>query len=331
MKILVTGGAGFIGSNFVRRTLDDAYPGLEAPRSSCSTRSPTPATSRTSRRSPIRPRYSFVHGDIRDADLLDELLAGHRRRRALRRRIPRRPLGARRRASSSRPTCSAPSGCSTRPAHRRRAGSSTSPPTRCTARSPRARWDEERPLEPNSPVLGDEGRQRPARAQLPPHPRPERVDHPLLEQLRSVPLPREGHPAVRHQPASTTSTCRSTATARTSATGCTSTTTPAASRSSLDRRSRRRDLQHRRRHRAHQPRAHRAAARRDRQGLVVRRPGRPTARATTCATRSTSRRSATSSATGPHGAVRAGPRRRRRSGTATTATGGSRSRPARRC
>ena len=29
MKILVTGGAGFIGSNFVRRTIEDALPGLE--------------------------------------------------------------------------------------------------------------------------------------------------------------------------------------------------------------------------------------------------------------------------------------------------------------
>ena len=29
MKILVTGGARFIGSNFFRRTLKDAYPGLE--------------------------------------------------------------------------------------------------------------------------------------------------------------------------------------------------------------------------------------------------------------------------------------------------------------
>ena len=29
MKILVTGGAGFIGSNFVRRALEDALPGME--------------------------------------------------------------------------------------------------------------------------------------------------------------------------------------------------------------------------------------------------------------------------------------------------------------
>ena len=29
MKILVTGGAGFIGSNFVRRTIQDAYAGLD--------------------------------------------------------------------------------------------------------------------------------------------------------------------------------------------------------------------------------------------------------------------------------------------------------------
>ena len=55
--------------------------------------------------------------------------------------------------------------------------------------------------------------------------------HPLLEQLRAVPVPREGHPAVRHQPARRQARCRSTATASTSATGSTSTTTAPASTS----------------------------------------------------------------------------------------------------
>ena len=31
--------------------------------------------------------------------------------------------------------------------------------------------------------------------------RPEHLDHPLQQQLRALPLPREGHSAVRHQPA----------------------------------------------------------------------------------------------------------------------------------
>ncbi|MEC5151129.1 dTDP-glucose 4,6-dehydratase [Cryobacterium sp. GrIS_2_6] len=73
MKILVTGGAGFIGSNFVRRTIEDAYPGLEGAEVvvlDALTYSGNPANL-----APIAdsPRYSFVHGDIRDAALLDTI------------------------------------------------------------------------------------------------------------------------------------------------------------------------------------------------------------------------------------------------------------------
>ncbi|EPR76609.1 dTDP-glucose 4,6-dehydratase [Leifsonia rubra CMS 76R] len=74
MKILVTGGAGFIGSNFVRRTLEDSYPGvagahivvLDALTYSGNLENLAPVAD--------SPRYTFVEGDIRDAALLDELL-----------------------------------------------------------------------------------------------------------------------------------------------------------------------------------------------------------------------------------------------------------------
>ncbi|HEX4443449.1 MAG TPA: dTDP-glucose 4,6-dehydratase [Galbitalea sp.] len=74
MKILVTGGAGFIGSNFVRRTLQDAYPSLEGAEIvvlDALTYSGNPANLE-----PVADskRYEFVRGDIRDSALLDELL-----------------------------------------------------------------------------------------------------------------------------------------------------------------------------------------------------------------------------------------------------------------
>ena len=74
MKILVTGGAGFIGSNFVRRTLDDAYPGLEGAEIVVLD-ALTYSGNLDNLRSISNPaRYSFVHGDIRDAALLDTLM-----------------------------------------------------------------------------------------------------------------------------------------------------------------------------------------------------------------------------------------------------------------
>ena len=66
---------------------------------------------------------------------------------------------------------------------------------------------------PEQPVLGQQGGGRPARAGVPAHVRAAGGHHALLEQLRPVPVPREADPAVRHEPARATSRCRSTATA----------------------------------------------------------------------------------------------------------------------
>ena len=88
---------------------------------------------------------------------------------------------------------------------------------------------ETHPLEPNSPYAASKAA---STCSAGPTTAPTAwtvVHHPLLQQLRAPPVPREGHPAVRHEPARRRKPCRSTATAATSATGCTSTTTAAAS------------------------------------------------------------------------------------------------------
>jgi dTDP-glucose 4,6-dehydratase len=76
VRILVTGGAGFIGSNFVRRTLEDAYPGLEG--AEVVVYDALTYSGNLANLAPVAgsPRYTFVHGDIRDSDLLAEVLPG---------------------------------------------------------------------------------------------------------------------------------------------------------------------------------------------------------------------------------------------------------------
>jgi dTDP-glucose 4,6-dehydratase len=75
MRLLVTGGAGFIGSHYVRAVLDGAYPDHEADRVTvvdklgyAGNRANLPEH---------HPRLDFVHGDVGELPLLVELLAGH--------------------------------------------------------------------------------------------------------------------------------------------------------------------------------------------------------------------------------------------------------------
>lgn len=74
MKLLVTGGAGFIGSNFVRRTIEDVYPGLAG--ADVVVLDALTYSGNLENLAPVAdsPRYTFVEGDIRDTDLLDKLL-----------------------------------------------------------------------------------------------------------------------------------------------------------------------------------------------------------------------------------------------------------------
>jgi len=72
---VVTGGAGFIGSNFVRRTLTDSYPALAG--AEVVVLDALTYSGNLANLAPVKdsPRYTFVHGDIRDADLLDRVFA----------------------------------------------------------------------------------------------------------------------------------------------------------------------------------------------------------------------------------------------------------------
>ncbi len=72
MKILVTGGAGFIGSNFVRHVLA-THPGDSVVNLDALTYAGNPENLRDV---DADPRYRFVKGDIGDAPLVRDLVAG---------------------------------------------------------------------------------------------------------------------------------------------------------------------------------------------------------------------------------------------------------------
>jgi dTDP-glucose 4,6-dehydratase len=77
MKLFVTGGAGFIGSNFTRMALADQLPGLEGAEVTvfdALTYSGTLTNLETVKDS---PRFSFVKGDIRNDGAVRQALPGH--------------------------------------------------------------------------------------------------------------------------------------------------------------------------------------------------------------------------------------------------------------
>ena len=77
MRILVTGGAGFIGSHYVRTLLTGGYPGFRD--ASVTVLDKLTYAGNLANLEPVRsgPRFKFVKGDICDASLLKSVLPGH--------------------------------------------------------------------------------------------------------------------------------------------------------------------------------------------------------------------------------------------------------------
>ena len=190
-RIIVTGGAGFIGSNFVHWVVDN-QPEVHVTVLDALTY----AGNKENLAGIPEGRMDFVHGDICDAALLDEIVPGadaivHFRRRVAQRQLHRRPgaLRAHQRARNVPPV----GGC----ARARRALPSHL--HRRSVRRPGARrsgalhgGDTVLPLEP---LQLHEGLLGPARARVVPHLRRARHHLELLEQLRPAPAYREVHPA----------------------------------------------------------------------------------------------------------------------------------------
>ena len=77
MRILVTGGAGFIGSHFVRTALSDGYPDLG--RVEITVLDSLSYAGNVANLAPVadHPGYAFVQGDITRIDQVDSVLPGH--------------------------------------------------------------------------------------------------------------------------------------------------------------------------------------------------------------------------------------------------------------
>ena len=77
MRILVTGGAGFIGSHYVRTMLGGGYQGFE--HASVTVLDKLTYAGNLANLDPVAasPRFSFIRGDICDAELLATVVPGH--------------------------------------------------------------------------------------------------------------------------------------------------------------------------------------------------------------------------------------------------------------
>src|SRR3954468_18151915 len=75
MRVLVTGGAGFAGSHYVRTVLSGGYPSLGPVEVTVFDK--LTARGSLDNLAPVRDECRFVQGDVCDATLLDEVLPGH--------------------------------------------------------------------------------------------------------------------------------------------------------------------------------------------------------------------------------------------------------------
>ncbi|GIH22373.1 dTDP-glucose 4,6-dehydratase [Acrocarpospora phusangensis] len=75
MRLLITGGAGFIGSNYVRQVLSGRYPAFAGAAVTVLDR--LTYAGNLANLASVQGRYDFVHGDVCDAKLLAEVVPGH--------------------------------------------------------------------------------------------------------------------------------------------------------------------------------------------------------------------------------------------------------------
>src|SRR4051794_39626983 len=75
MRVLVTGGAGFVGSHYVRTMLSGGYPSLGPVEVTVFDK--LTESGSLDNLAPVRGECRFVQGDICDVALLDEVLPGH--------------------------------------------------------------------------------------------------------------------------------------------------------------------------------------------------------------------------------------------------------------
>jgi dTDP-glucose 4,6-dehydratase len=75
MRVLVTGGAGFIGSHYVRTLLSGGYPSLAG--AEVTVLDVLTYAGNLANLEPVAGHYDFVRGDVCDASLLAEVVPGH--------------------------------------------------------------------------------------------------------------------------------------------------------------------------------------------------------------------------------------------------------------
>jgi dTDP-glucose 4,6-dehydratase len=77
MRILVTGGAGFIGSHYVRTALAGGYPGFEQAEVTVLDKLSYAGNTANLAAVACHPALTFVQGDVCDPDLVGDVVAGH--------------------------------------------------------------------------------------------------------------------------------------------------------------------------------------------------------------------------------------------------------------